>query len=113
MDLPNFAWPFSCVGIAVANIYLMCLWIFAAIRTRLLCFMILACAASLWAFFSIIVALLSIDPGIIRFLDPTFYRLFRIWFFASQPFFACIGLVGSTLLVGRMLQHERQATPNA
>ena len=113
MDLPSFAWLFSCVGIAVANIYLMCLWIFAAIRARLLCFMILACTAWLWAFFSIIAALLSFDPGIIRFLDPTFYRLFRIWFFAIQPFVACIGLIGSTLLVGRILRHERQATPKA
>jgi hypothetical protein len=113
MDLPRLAWLFSCVGIAVANIYLMCLWIFAAIRTRLLCFMILACTASLWALFSIVAALLSFDPAIIRFLDPTFYRLFRIWFFVIQPFVACVGLVGSTLVVGRMLHHERQATPTA
>ena len=58
-------------------------------------------------------ALLSVDPAIIRFLDPTFYRLFRIWFFAIQPFVACVGLVGSTLVVGRMLSQESQATPKS
>ena len=113
MDLSRLAWLFSCVGIAIADVYLMCLWIFAAARTRLLCFTIVACTSSLWALFSIIAALLSLDPSIISFVDPSLYRLFRIWFFAVQPLVTFVSLSGYTLIVRRMLLQEKQATPNA
>jgi hypothetical protein len=112
MDLPRLAWLFSCVGIAVCDAYLACLWIFAAVRTRLVCFIILAGTSLLWFVFSVLAALLSFAPSIIRFVDPAFYRLFRIWFFAVQPLVLCIGLVGNTMLVRHLLRPEPHAPAN-
>jgi hypothetical protein len=91
----------------VGDLYLLVLWIYAVVRTRLIFFWILAVAGLFYLLLAMINAGLIYAPEQIRnAVGPHFLTLYAV-FLLFQPFNLLLAVVGHTVLVNWVLRAER------
>ena|ERR1700730_3114971 len=87
------------IGICLVQVYLICLWAYASIRTGLGFFWLFVCAGVLYVGLAFIsVALVFAAPQIESAFGPLFPAFLRV-FTVAQPFALAFGAVAHTLLV--------------
>jgi hypothetical protein len=97
---------FAATGIGVVDFYLLCLWLYASIRTGFAFFWVLVAAGMFYLMLCIISAALAFDlPEIQAWLGPLFVPFYEV-FLALQPFALLLGAVGHTMLVRWLLRSQ-------
>lgn len=91
----------------VGDLYLLGLWIYAVVRTRLIFFWILTFAGLFYCLLALANAALVFAPEQIRnSLGPQFLSVYAI-FLLSQPLNLLVAVIGHTVLVSWVIRAER------
>lgn len=91
----------------VGDLYLLVLWIYAAVRTRLIFFWILAFAGFFYFVLALVNATLVYAPEQVRnTLGPQFLTFYAV-FLVAQPFNLFLAVIGHTALVRWVVAEER------
>src|SRR5947209_2208668 len=91
----------------VGDLYLLILWVYAVVKTRLIFFWILAIAGLFYVLLAGVNASLVYAPEQIRnALGPQFLTIYAV-FLLFQPFNLLLAIIGHTVLVGWAVRAER------
>ena len=91
----------------IGDLYLLILWIYAVVRTRLIFFWILTFAGVFYLLLAIINAALVYAPEQVRnAVGPQFLTLYAV-FLLFQPFNLLLAMIGHTVLVSWVVRAER------